>query len=284
MEQTTRDEFLPYGVPVQNPYHLSDPYLTPLQAPPPPSPPKRRLSIVAVVSILAVVILISAIGFVVVGHYLHASRFVATPQHATAPASLAVNPYGGGGTLTLDDPLRDNSQGNNWVENAASGDGGCTFKDSVYYAKLDKEAYATCSGGPSFKNLAMQAQVKVLKGDCGGIIFRSDPTGHHYLFEICPDGGYGVYVYFGTSGDNYQTIHTGNDQAIKKGLNQMNLLAAVAVDQNIRLFVNKQQVYQMTDKRYTTGQCGFAIDSSGAIIGTAASTEVEFENLKVWTL
>ncbi len=64
----------------------------------------------------------------------------------------------------------------------------------------------------------------------------------------------------------------------------MNLIAAVAVDQNIRLFVNKQQVYQTANTRYAAGQCGFAIDSSGAVISTAAPTEVEFENLKVWTL
>jgi len=288
MEQTTRDEFMPYGAPVQNPYDLSDPYLTPPQAPPPPSPTRRRLSVAAIVSIIAVIILVSAIGFVVVSHNQSAGRLVATPQHttagATAPASLAVNPYGGGGTLALDDPLRDNSQGNNWSEISATATNGCVFKDSAYHALLEQGSYTTCNGGPSFKNLAMEAQVKVLKGDCGGIIFRSDSSGHHYLFEICPDGGYGVYVYYGPSGNDYQTIHTGISPAIKKGLNQMNLIAAVAVDQNIRLFVNKQQVYQTANTRYAAGQCGFAIDSSGAVIGAAAPTEVEFENLKVWTL
>jgi hypothetical protein len=276
-----------YGAPSQNPYEPLNPY----EAPP---PPRQRLGlrVVLTVVIAAFVILVSAIGLDVVSHNQAAGVVAATatiPHQVTGSAtatasSITVNPYGGGGTLTLDDPLRDNSQGNGWVENAPNSIGGCMFTGGAYHGSLDKGYYTTCLGVPSFKNFAMEAQITVLKGDCGGIIFRADNAGHHYLFEICPNGGYGVYLYFGSSGNDYKTLHIGNSQAIRTGFNQMNLIAAVAVNQEIRLFVNRQLVYQMTDKSYGMGQCGFAVDSSGAIVGTAAPTEVVFENLKVWTL
>lgn len=130
----------------------------------------------------------------------------------------------------------------------------------------------------------MEAQLTILKGNCGGIIFRADAAGHHYLFQIGPNGGYGIYLYFGSSGNDYETLQTGSSQAIRTGFHQMNLLAAVAVDQEIRLFVNRQLIYWMTEKSYSTGQCGFAIDSSGAVAGATALTEVRFRNLKVWAL
>ncbi len=200
-----------------------------------------------------------------------------------ATSSIAVTPYGSGGILTLEDPLRDNSQGNGWTEAAPNSIGGFMFIGGAYHGNLDEGKYITSRGGPSFKNFTMEAQITILKGNCGGIIFRADKAGHHYLFQISSNGDYGVYLYSGPRGMDYETLHTGYSQAIRTGFQQMNLLAAVAVHQKIRLFVNRQLVYQMTDESYSIGQCGFAIDSSDAV-GTAASTEVMFKNLKVWML
>jgi hypothetical protein len=288
----------PYGVPPQNPYEPLNPYEAPLRPPPPP-PPQRQVKIGLLIGAVVLVFTVaSASVFALFTQLARNTRpgettpspaptaqtsITDTPIPATSPANVVSIPYPPyRGTLVLDDPLRDNSQGNGWVENAPNS--GCMFTGGAYHGRLDKGYYNTCPGGPSFKNFAMEAQITVLKGDCGGIIFRADNAGHHYLFEICPNGGYGVYLYFGPSGNDYKTLQTGNSQAIRTGFRQMNLIAAVAVNQEIRLFVNRQLVYQMTDKSYGMGQCGFAVDSSGAIVGTAAPTEVVFENLKVWTL
>ncbi len=281
----------PYGVSQQNPYEPLNPYAVPLPAPPPPPRPRWGWRVVLPLVAIAA-FLVSLIGLEVASTHQTAgvTTATATTQHqatgsVTAIASsIAVNPYGGGGTLVVDDPLRDNSQGNGWVENAPNSIGGCMFTGGAYHGSVNKGYYTTCLGGASFKNFAMEAQIAVLKGDCGGIIFRADNAGHHYLFEICPNGGYGVYLYFGPSGNDYKTLQTGSSSAIRTGYNQNNLIAAMAVNQEIRLFVNRQLVYQLKAQSYSMGQCGFAVDSSGAIVGTAAPTEVVFENLKVWTL
>ncbi len=191
------------------------------------------------------------------------------------------NPYSG--TLMLDDPMRDNSRGNGWREDIPNRIGGFTFTDGAYHGSIAKGYYYSSLGGPSFNNFAMEAQITILKGDCGGIIFRGDKAGHHYLFQIGPNGYYGVYLYVGPSGEDYKELWIDSSPAIRTGFDQMNLLAAVAVNQEIRLFVNRQLLYQMNDISYIMGHCGFAVDSSGAVVGTPARTEVVFENLKVWT-
>ena len=122
-----------------------------------------------------------------------------------------------------------------------------------------------------------------LKGDCGGIVFRDDTEGHYYLFEVCPNGGYAVYLYFGQGANDFEMLQIGRSSAIKTGLNQSNLVAAMAIDQDIHLYINRQSISILRDKSYNIGEIGFIADGSGANVGAATSTEVAYNNLKVWT-
>ena|SRR2546425_5411449 len=198
---------------------------------------------------------------------------------ATATAVTSnTNPYPPNqGTLVLNDPL--NNTDNNLPNN-----GNCTFTGSAYHVGADKGYYDTCVGGASYTNFAFEVQMTVLKGDCGGMMFRTDNAkGWYYLFETCANGDYGVFMYFGPGGNDYKTVKISHSPAVKTGLNQVNVIAVVANGKNFNLYVNRQAIDSFSDGSYSSGQTGFVVDSSGVLGGPAASTEVAYNYQKVWT-
>ena len=65
---------------------------------------------------------------------------------------------------------------------------------------------------------------------------------------------------------------------INTGLNQSNLIAAVASGSTIDLYVNLHHIDSVSDSTYTSGQIGVVAFSTGD------PTEVAFNNAKVWGL
>jgi hypothetical protein len=124
----------------------------------------------------------------------------------------------------------------------------------------------------------------VLKGDCGGIMFRTNAaTGKYYVFEVCANGDYGLFLYFSPRATDYNTLRLSNSRAVKTGLNQTNVIAVVANGKNFYLYVNRQAIDSFSDSSYSSGQTGFVADSSGVLGGSAASTDVAYSYQKVWT-
>jgi len=115
----------------------------------------------------------------------------------------------------------------------------------------------------------------IVKGDAGGIGFRTDVTkGNGYLFVISQDGKYGLYLFANSSS---VLLRGGSSTAINTGLNQSNLLAVVANGSTIDLYVNNQKIDGVTDSTYSQGKFGV-----GAL-NLNSPTEVVFGNAKVWT-
>src|SRR5690348_14654456 len=51
--------------------------------------------------------------------------------------------------------------------------------------------YVCTAEATDFSNFAFEVQLKILHGDCGGMIFRADSnSGKLYFFEVCQDGRY----------------------------------------------------------------------------------------------
>lgn len=269
---------------------------------PAPPPPQRRPSRGKMLLIpLGLLLLLIGIGVALLIPYQNAQREQATATataqaKATSVATLATgiaqanrfatatsvasntNPYPPNqGILTLNDPL---SGSNNFLPT----NGGCSFTGGAYHVAVSQGGYySTCPGGPSFVNFAIEVQMTVLKGDCGGIMFRADSAkGKYYLFETCANGDYGIFLYSGPGANDYKTLKTSKSSVIKTGLNQVNVLAVVANGQSFTLYVNRQMIDSFSDGGYSAGQTGFVVDSSGVIGGAAAPTEVAYTNEKVW--
>src|SRR5439155_12874088 len=115
----------------------------------------------------------------------------------------------------------------------------------------------------------------IVKGNSGGIIFRSDTTASKfYFFRMGQDGSYELDI----QGDHNQLLKNGTSSAINTGLNQSNLIAVVANGSTIDLYVNLRHINSVNDSTYTSGQIGVAAYSVGD------PTEVAFNNAKVWGL
>ena len=186
------------------------------------------------------------------------------------------NPYPPySGTLGLNDPLSDNSQGNNWqtYQDSLSA---CVFTGGVYHAVETKNTYyADCFSDHYYSNFTLQVQMQILQGDCGGIMFRANPTHtQFYYFRVCQDGSYTLYRYVDNKNSDAQTLASGNSPAINSS--QVNTIAVVANSDQISLYANQTFLASAVDSNYSNGHIGIAAQSQGN------QTEVAFSNMKIW--
>ena len=179
------------------------------------------------------------------------------------------------GTLALNDPLSDNSNGNFWGESSET-NGSCSFTGEKYHINvLQTNIYFACTSRVSnFSNFVYEVQMTIVQGDRGGIIFRSDGNNFYY-FRIGNDGTYSLDIYKDNS--DQHTLISSSNSAINIGHNQSNLIAAVANGSNIVLYVNNQRIDSVTDSAFSQGQIGVAASDNSHL------TEVVFSNAKVWT-
>ena len=181
---------------------------------------KRRAAILAAVALLLVLGSIGIFAAVRNGQAASASANATATANATAFANNATSTananvqatqvaqyygmltatttafqslYSGStsGTPALNDPLGANILGYGWQEYSNT-IGGCQFSGGAYHATiLNVKYYETCfAQRTNFGNLAFQVQMKIIKGDCGGVLFRGDTTNtKFYYLQVCQDGG-----------------------------------------------------------------------------------------------
>lgn len=184
------------------------------------------------------------------------------------------------GPPQLNDPLQDNSQGNNW-DKYGNNDAGCSFEAGAYHAYTAQSGtISPCfAGNTNFSDCFYQIEMTITKGDRGGIIFRADPSGDNlYYFQIDTQGNFALIIY-----QNYnqgKTLASGNDTAIHTGLNQRNLIAIEASGNSFMLFVNMRKIATAADNAntYTQGQIGVIAESVNN------PTDIAFSDAEVWQL
>lgn len=282
----------------------------------PPSPPQRRGNRIGLIVGVVILVLIVVIGGLL-ALLLHAGTTAgtsqATPTAAISPAQLTAtaqaqasataqaaltataaanatatasviaanpNPYPpGGGKLAILDPLSNNSLGYEWdVVNGANGS--CAFTGGAYQVATPKTNFFNlcASNSATYSNLAFEAQMKILKGDCGGLIFRGDfNTGKLYLFEICQDGSYNLFIFRDFNG-NSTLLANGTSAAIKPGLNQSNTVAVTAQGTALAFYANKQKLASINDGSYSQGGIALVTDAY------TNPTTIAFSNARLWTL
>lgn len=277
-----------------NPYNPSTPYsYTPYPAEPlapVPAPPQRRGKGIGIIIGVAALVLLIVGGsiFALLRSGSRTSPAKVTPTvnatataHANATATAVVeNPYTHSGTLTLADPLSDNSKGQGWDVNS-----NCAFIDGAYHAIAPNPRFSDycIARSTNFSDFVFEVQLKIIKGDEGGIDFRvtstTYPTDQYYDFYIGQDRSYEFDKII--SNNSSKILASGTSSAIEQGLDQTNLVAVVAQGSLIKLYVNHQLITSATDRTYTHGQIGIEADTFAT---NGHPTEVAYSNARVWTL
>jgi hypothetical protein len=208
------------------------------------------------------------------------TSITATPITATSPANVVSIPYSPyRGTLVLNDPMRDDSQGYNWDSNPTSF-GTCTFTGGAYQvAATSIGTYHRCiAENTNFSNFIHEVELTISTGDCGGILFRADASlYHYYYFRICQNGSYSLWLYTQSGVETRHFIQS-TSPVITTEYGQSNLIAVVANNHYLALYVNHQLIKSTNDNTFSQAQIGVAADSVNS------PTEVVFRNAKVWRL
>jgi hypothetical protein len=200
-----------------------------------------------------------------------------SPTSTTSVVAGPLDPYTSKGILVLDDPLSNNGQGYNW-DLKPTQFGTCTFTDNAYHVVApNTNTYHRCTAqNTNFRNFVYEVELTIVTGDCGGILFRANASlWHYYYFHICQDGTYALYLYTHTGSAN-TTFLDSSTSSIHVGLNQTNLIAIVANNDLLSLYVNHQLLNIQQDSTFNYGQIAVVAENENN------PTEVMFRNAKVW--
>lgn len=218
----------------------------------------------------------------------------ATAQAQATANTIAANPFPSylshdgtlNGSLVLLDPLSDSRNGYHWTT-GSFGVGKCDLAEGSYHVSTNGYPGQPISFHPCFaqavadlSNFAYEVDMTIIKGDCGGLIFRSHNPKLYY-FYICQNGWYGMVRYTiepQTAGPDLvrnPILRQGSSQFVTTG---QNLLAVVANGNTIELYVNQHLIDKVDDSTYSNGEIGVLARS------IFAPTEVIFNNVRVWTL
>jgi len=268
---------------------------------PQPAPPRRRgRDTTIIASVLAILLTVSGVLFgtttynnnqsIVLAHTTATAqainaRVTATAQAinarvtATAQASVQAATYPFSNTLLLNDPLVDNSKGVNWDSSES-----CSFSSNAYHA-FEKQPgfYSPCvAESTNFTDFTFQVDMVIKQGGngaAGGLVFRATGTqSMYYRLSIDQQGDYELLINVDTTGTNARSLKQGTASQFTTGLGQTNVIAVVALGNQISFYVNRQPVITVDDSTYTHGQIG-VVASYGS-----SSTEVDYTNAEVWRL
>jgi hypothetical protein len=198
------------------------------------------------------------------------------------PVNGNANPYTNAmPTLRFSDPL---SQPNMWqsLPYDQLTDGFCLFQQGAYHASSNKtHVYTLCPAAqqqPTTSDMTFEMQMQILHGDCGGLLFRGDfKQGDFYYFDVCFDGHYYLTTYKQFALLQQLPTQTAVLPALQKNAQALITIGVVAQGSQLTFFLDGQQVDQLTDSTYTSGQIAllcFAINNP---------TEVVFSNARLWT-
>jgi hypothetical protein len=200
-------------------------------------------------------------------------------NEATVTATAVNNLYiaATSGSPALNDPLSRNDS-NNWSEGTSSKGESCAFIGGAYHVTEPQlySFYPCFANATSFTNFAFQAQVTILKGDIGGLVFLADRAHANYcMFYLDKDGKYQFFCYINGSGTlGLNTVNT----PVGYKSPQANLLTVIVRSNYISLYVNKQYVGGIKENFLSSGEIGVLAQDNGM------PTDAAFSNVQVWNL
>ena len=193
-----------------------------------------------------------------------------------------INPYAShAGRLVLNDALRDQSSGVHWQEGTNANGASCTFKAGAYsvFQPMSGYFHACIAQTTDYRNFAYEVGMTVQRGDFGGIVFRTEDgiDAHYYLFRMQTDGTYRLYRFMDNSIEHAVLLDQGTSQRFKRGLGEKNIVAVVAQNDTMTMYINHTAVTIVSDAGYTHGAIGVL---AGSLVSGQA--EASFSDAKVW--
>jgi eukaryotic-like serine/threonine-protein kinase len=192
-------------------------------------------------------------------------------------------------TLRYTDPL---SQPYFWTSlNDNATQGGCNFQQGSYDVTTNKAGtYTLCrtSNQPVVGAMTFEVQMQILHGDCGGIVFRGNlQTNNYYYFDLCSSGGYFLCTYNGTNDASPPLLPASQPFPTLKANPQAKItVAIVAQGTSLTFYLNHQQVAQLNNSTFASGQISlFSYSGASTDVNNPAkeATEVVFSNARLWT-
>jgi len=210
--------------------------------------------------------------------------------YQVTPSPGQGNPYNSSMlTLRYTDPL---SQPYFWTtKNDATTQGHCTFQQGSYDVTSNEAGtYTLCPtpNQPVVDALTFEVQMQILHGDCGGIVFRGDlQTNNYYYFDLCSGGGYYLCTYNGTNNPSGPLLPVAAPfPALKANPLARITVAIVAQGSSLTFYLNHQQVDQINNSTFTSGQTSlFSYSGTSTNVNNPQKeqTEVVFSNARLWT-
>ncbi len=283
-----------YGSPQAGAYPPSYPPPFPSASPPGQKQARRFPLWLVVLLVLIVLLLIGGSGLIYYATvyqpnlaHTQATATAMVHQTGTAQAQATVqaqlnatatvaaqNPYTHTGTLMFSDSLSDNSKNHHWDV-----DPNCAFKEGTYHAIAPNPRYGDycIAEAADLVNFTLEVQMQVIQGDGGGVNFRvtSTAVNQYYVFYIFRDGAFGLEL-VGSAG---KSLASGSNAPVKPNLNDVNVIGIVAQGTNMTVYLNHQQLINVSDSTYSHGRFGLMANT---YVNSGSPTEVAYGNLKVW--
>src|SRR6266487_319984 len=237
-----------------------------------PLPPRRNFHRLALVASFLLTIIVA---FLMVVNFSHAFNDTSVHKNTSVPTSVQVSIFSPGGTLFLNDPLRDNSKGYGWDET----EGHCTFRGGAYHVTTSNPNNYECntnSPRADYSNFAYQVSMKIDQGTKGGICFRftvNDQTGYCFFLDL---NGQFILEKVNFNTPREDVLVTGKSSNFVTGLGKTNQIAVRAQGSTIDLYINGHFIRSATDSNFSHGQIGVFLVYPGFF------TEAEFTDAKIW--
>ncbi len=156
----------------------------------------------------------------------------------------------------------------------------CQFVQGGYQVKVAQRGWIGNCGGvghQDFSNFVFQVHMRIVAGDCGGIVFRKANTSAGYYFQVCRNGAYNLTLV--TRSGQSILLAKGISPFIASGLQAENFISVVANGTRLEFYANHQLIYGTNDSTYSHG----LIDILAATVDSTL-TQVVYWDASVWTL
>lgn len=175
---------------------------------------------------------------------------------------------------TLHDPMTGPNVNTSWDQWTQ-----CYYTGDKYHVTAPQHNLGTVCVDQSsnFSNFAFQVKMTILKGDMGGVVFRSNKNNLQiYEFTVNTDDTFALTV--SPYKRNCKPLASGYSPAITNGLPQSNTLTVIARGSSIYLYINAQFVARTQDSTSLSGTIGlYAFNAT-------QNTDVVFRDVMVWQL
>src|SRR5258706_3832774 len=189
------------------------------------------------------------------------STIPTSATNTVTPTPIATdtsNPYGG--TLILDDPLKDNSKGYSWDVTTTH----CIFRGGAYHVTASRPIgyeWNTGAASTTLSNLSYEITMVIVQGSQGGMCFRftiNNQSGYCFIVNKS-----GHYILETINYDNQKILASGESNYFFTEPGKANQIAVVAVRDKIDLYLNGHFVNSAKDTSYSYGLIGVFASYSG---------------------